>query len=241
MKKIPEEGDIYRGEEFDTCLDQRVWTVKSIFTPFQAVQWSLISVTRCGELLQLSSNTYERVWHMGDEGITLLNSCQVLKSLACIVVAPQLNAQLNRFLALQALVDGLGIWSATFGLKFPILLNWVKLRPGIWDGGTISSTGWGAARAPTWGCLGFAPNRWSKQCGIDILPIFLLRLGSRHLMWIASLASRVIWEGSLSMMLKSVMEGRGWWKSLQCLSMAEVVDLECSLTLSPRALEVSPM
>ena len=36
------------------------------------------------------------------------------------------------------------------------------------------------------------------------------------------------------MMLKSEMEGNGWWKSLQCLSMAEVVDLECSLTLSPR-------
>ena len=163
--------------------------------------------------------------HMGDEGMTLLNSCQVLKSLACIVVALQLIAQLNRFLALQALVEGLGIWSATFGLKFPILLNWVKLRPGIWDGGAISSTGWGVTRAPTQGCLGLAPNRWSKQCGMDILPIFLLRLGSSHLMWIASLASCVIWEGSLSMMLKSEMEGRGWWKSLQCLSMAEVVDL----------------
>ena len=60
---------------------------------------------------------------------------------------------------------------------------------------------------------------------MDILPIFLLRLGSSHLMWIASLASHVIWEGSLSIMLKSEMEGRGWWKSLQCLSMAEVVDL----------------
>ena len=43
------------------------------------------------------------------------------------------------------------------------------------------------------------------------------------------------------MMLKSLMEGSGWWKSLQCLSMAEVVDLGCSFTLSPRALDVSPM
>ena len=51
----------------------------------------------------------------------------------------------------------------------------------------------------------------------------------------------VIWEGSLSMMLKSEMEGKGWWKSLQCLSMAKVVDLECSLTLSPRGLDVSLM
>ena len=42
-------------------------------------------------------------------------------------------------------------------------------------------------------------------------------------------------------MLKLLMDGRGWWKSLQCLSIAEVVDLECSLTLLPRALEVSLM
>ena len=179
---------------------------------------------------------------MGDEGMTLLNSCLVLKSLACVFVwRLQLITQLNRFLALQALVEGLGIWRATFGLKFPILLNWVRLRPGIWDGGAISSTGRGADSAPTRGCLGLAPSRWSKQCGMDILPIFLLRLGSSRLMWIASLASHVIWEGSLSIMLKSSIEGRGWWKSLQCFSMAEVVDLECSLTLSPRALEVSPM
>ena len=42
-------------------------------------------------------------------------------------------------------------------------------------------------------------------------------------------------------MLKSVMDGSGWWKSLQFLSIAEVVDLECSLTLLPRVLEVFPM
>ena len=35
--------------------------------------------------------------------------------------------------------------------------------------------------------------------------------------------------------------GQGWWKSVQCLSMADVFNLECSLTLSPRNLEVSPM
>ena len=66
--------------------------------------------------------------------MTLLNSCQVLKSLACEFVllwCLQLINQLNRFLALQALVECLGIWIATFGLKFPILLNWVKFRPGI--------------------------------------------------------------------------------------------------------------
>ena len=151
--------------------------------------------------------------------------------------------QLNRFLALHALVEGLGICWATFGLKVPILLNWVRFRSGIWDSGAISSTGCGAVcdRAPTWGCLGLAPIRGSKQCGMDIFPIFWLRLGSNLLMWMASLASLVIWEGSLFIMLKSLMDGNGWWKSLQCLSMAEVVDLECSLTLLPRVLEVSPM
>ena len=155
----------------------------------------------------------------------------------------QCEDQLNRFLALHALVEGLGICWATFGLKVPILLNWVRLRPGIWDGGAISSTGWGAVcdRAHTQGCLGLALIRGSKQCGMDILPIFRLRLGSNLLMWMASLASLVIWEGSLSMMLKSEMEGSGWWKSLQCLSVVKVVDLGCSLPLLPRALEVSPM
>ena len=143
------------------------------------------------------------------------------------------------FLALQALLEGLGMCWATFGPNFPMPLNWVKLRPSIWDGGAISSTGWGAthARAPTQGCLGFAPSKGSKQCGMDILPIFLLRFGSSLLMWMASLASLVIWEGSLSMMLKSEMEGNGWWKSLQCLSMAEVVDLGVfldPLTKGPR-------
>ena len=34
---------------------------------------------------------------------------------------------------------------------------------------------------PTQGCLGFALIRGSKQCGMDILPIFQLRLGSNLL------------------------------------------------------------
>ena len=35
--------------------------------------------------------------------------------------------------------------------------------------------------SPTQGCLGLAPSRLSKQWGMDIFPIFLLRLGSSHL------------------------------------------------------------
>ena len=73
---------IYIGKIILTLMDQRTWTVKLIFTPCQAVQWSLTSVTRCGELLQLSSDTCECVNYFGGifEGMTLLNSCQVLKS-----------------------------------------------------------------------------------------------------------------------------------------------------------------
>ena len=142
------------------------------------------------------------------------------KELALLLWHLQLIAQLNRFFALQALVERLGICIATFGLKFPILLNWVRFMPGIWVGGATSSTGRGADNSPTLGCLGLAPSRLSKQWGMDILPMLLLRLGSSCLMWIASLASLVTWEGSLSTMLKSSIEGRGWWKSLQCFSMA---------------------
>ena len=46
----------------------------------------------------------------GDEGMILLNSCQVLKSLACIDFGGNsIYDQLNRFLALQALVEGLEV------------------------------------------------------------------------------------------------------------------------------------
>ena len=100
MKKDQKRVIFIGGKNFDTCLDQRVWTVKSIFTPFQVVQWSLISVTRCGELLQLSSDTCECVWHMGDEGMTLLNSCLVLKSLACVfVVVPSIDYSIEQVLS----------------------------------------------------------------------------------------------------------------------------------------------
>ena len=186
-------------------------------------------------------HTYSHLFgECGDEGMTLLNSC--VKELALFENMWQTTHliwvdQLNRFLALHALVEGLVVCWAVFGLRGPILLNWVRFRPGIWDGGAISSTGCGAVcdRAPS-----RAPIRGSKL-GWTFYQYFWLRLGSNLLMWIASLASLVIWEGSLSTMLKLLMDGNGWWKSLQCLSMAKVVDLECSLTLSPRVLEVSPM
>ena len=54
-----------------------------------------------------------------------------VKELALLLWHLQLIDQLNRFLALQALVECLGICIATFGLKFPILLNWVRFRPGV--------------------------------------------------------------------------------------------------------------
>ena len=151
--------------------------------------------------------------------------------------------QFCRALALQALVECLSKNWCGFGLKVMISLNWVRFRPGIWDGGATSSTEGGLwDRRPTCGCLGLAPMRGSKQCGIDILPIFLLRFGSNLQMCMASLASRVIWEESLSVMLKFLIEGKGGgWKSVQCLSMADVPDLECSLTLSPRDLDISPI
>ena len=54
-----------------------------------------------------------------------------VKELALMLWRLQLIDQLNRFLALQALVEHLGICIATLGLKVPILLNWVRFRPGI--------------------------------------------------------------------------------------------------------------
>ena len=74
---------IYIGEIILTLVDQRTWTVEINFShPWQAVQWSLRVFVGCGELLQLSSDT---CWTceslLGEfEGMTLLNSCLVLKS-----------------------------------------------------------------------------------------------------------------------------------------------------------------
>ena len=225
-------------------IKDELWSL--IFTPPIEVDWSVISVmVGMRWLLRLSLEVW---WHIltpygvfRDEGMTLLNSCQVLKSWPIVwvlifIILTNNSTQLCRFLALQAHVEHLGICWIRLGLNVPIWLNWVRCRPGIWDGGATSSKeSWTCDRSPTWGCLGLAPIRWSKQWGIEILPIFLLRFGSNIQMCMASFASCVIWEGSLSIMLKFETDGRGWWKSVQCLSMAEVEDLQCSFTHSPRA------
>ena len=39
--------------------------------------------------------------------------------------------EFSKFLALQALFECLGILFNKFGLKVPILLNWVRFKPGI--------------------------------------------------------------------------------------------------------------
>ena len=131
--------------------------------------------------------------------------------------------QFCRFLALQAQVECSGMYWWGFGLKVPIFLNWVRFRSGICDGGATSSTdSWTCNKSPTQGCLGSAPMSRSKQWGIDILPIFLLRFGSSLQMCMASLAFLVIWEGSLLIMLKLEIDGKGWWKLVQCLCMADV-------------------
>ena len=62
----------------------------------------------------------------GIEGMTLLNSCQVLKSLACVSVLLwhlQLITQLNRFLALQALVEHLGYMDSHIWSKIPNIIE----------------------------------------------------------------------------------------------------------------------
>ena len=179
---------------------------------------------------------------IGDEGMILLNSCLSVKELAYVWKSEFCDntTQFCRCLAPQALVKCLSKCWCLFGWKVPILLNWVIFKPGIWDGGATSSTDTGAwKKSLTSRCLGLAPMRGSKQCGIDILPIFLLGFGSNLQMCVASFASWVIWKGSVSTMLKLEMEGKGWWWSVQCFCMVELVNLECSLTLSSRTLYIS--
>ena len=195
-----------------------------------------------GELLQLSSNTCECVWHMGDEGNDTTHFMSGAKELGLWCYCGHLN-----WLLIEQVFSPAGpSWGSRYmgshiRSKIPNIIELGQLKPGIWDSGAISSTRWGAASAPTWGCLGFAPNRWSKQCGWTFFPIFLLRLGSSHLYVDCFFGLPCDLGGFLVYDVEISNWGRGWWKSLQCLSMAEVVDLECSLTFSPRALEVSPM
>ena len=65
MKKDQKRVGIYREKDLTPIVIKAVELWKIIFTPFQVVQWSLISVIWCGELLQLSSHTCGCVCHMG--------------------------------------------------------------------------------------------------------------------------------------------------------------------------------
>ena len=179
MKKDLKRVGIYRGMDLTLVFDQR-WTVKVNLHTLLVVNWSVTSVmcwvwkavaikpNMC-ECVTTLIHTFWGVWRWRNDITQFMSG---VKELALFENMWQTTQsiwmdQLNRFLALHTLVEGLGICWAMLGLKVPILLNWVRFRPGIWDGGAISSTGFGAVcdRAPTQGCLGFAPIRGSNSVG----------------------------------------------------------------------------
>ena len=93
MKKRPEEGDIYRGEELDTYFGSKSLTGESNLHTF--LGGSLI-FDQCHMVWRAVAIKLQHVWmclshSWGDEGMTLLNSCQVLKSLAFIDFRWQFN------------------------------------------------------------------------------------------------------------------------------------------------------
>ena len=63
------------------------------------------------------------------------------------------------------------------GSKFPILLNWVKLRPGVCDGAVSSTEGVALERVSMWGCLGFALIRGQNSEGLTFYQYFCWDLG----------------------------------------------------------------
>ena len=138
----PEEGWYLYRNWFDT-LEITRWTVNFKFTPPLEVDWSVISATvGVSWLVQLSLEVW---WHVFTplwlifemKGMTLLNSCQVIKSWPIWINCLSL---FNKFFALQALLECLGILFNKLDLKDPISLNWVRFRPGVCDGGACSST-----------------------------------------------------------------------------------------------------
>ena len=86
MKKRPEEGWYIQGKGLDTYYDQRGWTVKVNLHTFSG---SSVIFDQCHMVWRAVAIKLQHMWmclshSRGDEGMTLLNSCQVLKSLACI-------------------------------------------------------------------------------------------------------------------------------------------------------------
>ena len=154
-------------------MDQRTWTVKIDFHTFAG---GSVIFDKCYQVWRTVAIKFWHLWmcklvwgNIWRNDITqFMSGVKELALILCMLWHLQLINQLNRFLALQALVECLGICIATFGLKFPILLNWVKFRPGIWDGGATSSTGRGSAdNSPTLGCFGLATihSGWSTSEG----------------------------------------------------------------------------
>ena len=81
MKKDQKRVDLYRDMDLTLILiKDDLWRL--IFTPHLEVDWSVISVIfRCGEICSIKPDMHECVftpyWGGGDEGMTLLNSCQI--------------------------------------------------------------------------------------------------------------------------------------------------------------------
>ena len=135
-----------RGTWHLGMIKDELWRL--IFTPLVEVDWSVISVILdVRRLVQLSLTCVSvfshlcGVWRWKEWHYSI--HVYVLKSwpLFGIWILRQ-TTQFCRALALQALVECLGINWCWLGLKVPISMNWVRFRPRIWDGAT-SSTGWG--------------------------------------------------------------------------------------------------
>ena len=106
---------LYRRDGLDTLEDQR-WTVKfNIHT--SADQWS---VSRVGMrwLLQLSQMCKDTFSHLcevlGDEGMTLLNSCLGVKELAYYYLILNFGKQLN----------SVGFWPYRLWLSIWVYVEW---------------------------------------------------------------------------------------------------------------------
>ena len=127
MKKRPEEGDIYR-EIILTLMDQRTWTVK---INFHTLAGGSVIFDKCYKVWRTVAIKFWHLWmcklvwrNIWRNDITqFMSGVKELALILCKLWHLQLINQLNRFLALQALVERLGICIATFGLKFPNIIE----------------------------------------------------------------------------------------------------------------------
>ena len=123
MKKRPEEGDIYRENNFDTYGSKKL----NCEINFHTLAGGSVIFDKCYKVWRTVAIKFWHLWtcklvwgNIWRNDITqFMSGVKELALILWMLWRLQLMNQLNRFLALQALVECLGIWIATLSVAPP--------------------------------------------------------------------------------------------------------------------------